>query len=185
MTGDVVDGAYAYIAKRNSASRAANPERHSRGDHDVNTVIDGVGWPGRGGVVFELATANGVPTRARTVAAGRRDAGGQCPDAQYEENKNGRRHRQVVQQREGLRLPRARRWRRGRVRALLRDSERWVQNLDEGQRVSFDVEQGQKGPQATQVTPLQADALGVHQRLPYEGPLADTARRRGWRCPTW
>ena len=27
-------------------------------------------------------------------------------------------------------------------------------SLDEGQRVSFDVEQGQKGPQATQVTPL-------------------------------
>ena len=26
--------------------------------------------------------------------------------------------------------------------------------LDEGQRVSFDVEQGQKGPQATKVTPL-------------------------------
>ena len=27
-------------------------------------------------------------------------------------------------------------------------------SLDEGQRVSFDVEQGQKGPQATRVTPL-------------------------------
>ena len=27
-------------------------------------------------------------------------------------------------------------------------------SLDEGQRVSFDVEQGQKGSQATQVTPL-------------------------------
>lgn len=27
-------------------------------------------------------------------------------------------------------------------------------SLNEGQRVSFDVEQGQKGPQATQVTPL-------------------------------
>jgi CspA family cold shock protein len=27
-------------------------------------------------------------------------------------------------------------------------------SLDEGQRVSFDVEQGQKGPQATKVTPL-------------------------------
>jgi cold shock protein len=26
--------------------------------------------------------------------------------------------------------------------------------LDEGQRVSFDVEQGNKGPQATKVTPL-------------------------------
>ena len=27
-------------------------------------------------------------------------------------------------------------------------------SLDEGQRVSFDIEQGQKGPQATKVTPL-------------------------------
>ena len=27
-------------------------------------------------------------------------------------------------------------------------------SLDEGQRISFDVEQGQKGPQATKVTPL-------------------------------
>jgi CspA family cold shock protein len=27
-------------------------------------------------------------------------------------------------------------------------------SLEEGQRVSFDIEQGQKGPQATQVTPL-------------------------------
>ena len=27
-------------------------------------------------------------------------------------------------------------------------------SLNEGQRVSFDIEQGQKGPQATQVTPL-------------------------------
>jgi CspA family cold shock protein len=27
-------------------------------------------------------------------------------------------------------------------------------SLDEGQRVSFDIEQGQKGPQATQVTAL-------------------------------
>ena len=27
-------------------------------------------------------------------------------------------------------------------------------SLDEGQRVSFDIEQGQKGPQATQVTPI-------------------------------
>jgi CspA family cold shock protein len=27
-------------------------------------------------------------------------------------------------------------------------------SLDEGQRVSFNIEQGQKGPQATQVTPL-------------------------------
>ena len=31
---------------------------------------------------------------------------------------------------------------------------RGFRTLDEGQRVSFDVEQGQKGPQATQVTPL-------------------------------
>jgi cold shock protein len=28
-------------------------------------------------------------------------------------------------------------------------------SLDEGQRVSFDIEQGQKGPQATKVTPLE------------------------------
>jgi cold shock protein len=27
-------------------------------------------------------------------------------------------------------------------------------SLEEGQRVSFDIEQGQTGPQATQVTPL-------------------------------
>jgi CspA family cold shock protein len=27
-------------------------------------------------------------------------------------------------------------------------------SLDEGQRVSFDIEPGQKGPQATKVTPL-------------------------------
>ena len=27
-------------------------------------------------------------------------------------------------------------------------------SLDEGQRVSFDIEQGQKGPQATKVSPL-------------------------------
>ena len=27
-------------------------------------------------------------------------------------------------------------------------------SLDEGQRVSFDIEQGQKGPQATGVTPI-------------------------------
>jgi CspA family cold shock protein len=26
--------------------------------------------------------------------------------------------------------------------------------LDEGQRVAFDIEQGQKGPQASKVTPL-------------------------------
>ena len=27
-------------------------------------------------------------------------------------------------------------------------------SLDEGQRIAFDIEQGQKGPQATKVTPL-------------------------------
>ncbi|MGD9527794.1 MAG: cold shock domain-containing protein, partial [Pseudonocardia sp.] len=27
-------------------------------------------------------------------------------------------------------------------------------SLDEGQRVSFDIEQGQKGPQASKVTPI-------------------------------
>ena len=37
-------------------------------------------------------------------------------------------------------------------------------SLDEGQRVSFDIEQGQKGPQATKVSP--ANALGDFQLLP-------------------
>ena len=44
--------------------------------------------------------------------------------------------------------------RRGRVRALLGVQGGGYKSLDEGQRVSFDIEQGQKGPQATQVTPL-------------------------------
>jgi hypothetical protein len=59
-----------------------------------------VARPGRGSVRADadLATANGVPTRARTVAARRRDAGGRCPGARYEESKNGRGYRQVVQQ---------------------------------------------------------------------------------------
>jgi CspA family cold shock protein len=47
-------------------------------------------------------------------------------------------------------------------------------SLDEGQRVSFDIEPGQKGPQATKVTPSAS-------ALPSEGPLTDTARTRGWR----
>ena len=64
MTGDLVDEAYEYIAKGNSASRAAIPERHLRGDHDVNTVINGVRWPGRGGVVF----APTPTSRLRTVS---------------------------------------------------------------------------------------------------------------------
>src|SRR6476646_10751839 len=64
MTGDVVDEAYGYIAKGNSVNRAANQVPRLRGDHDVNTVINGVRWPGRCGVVFAPAPIS----RLRTVS---------------------------------------------------------------------------------------------------------------------
>ena len=42
----------------------------------------------------------------------------------------------------------------GPVRAFLRDPGSGYRNLEEGQRVSFEATEGQKGPQASSVSPL-------------------------------
>ena len=52
-------------------------------------------------------------------------------------------------------------------------------SLEEGQRVSFDVEQGQKGPQATQVIPLRQRRRRPSITCPYERPLAAQPEEAG------
>ena len=65
---------------------------------------------------------------------------------------SGQGNSQVVQRTEGLRLHRAGRRRQGRLRARQLTGAR-RDALSEGQAVEFEVQQGQKGPQAVNVRP--------------------------------
>ena len=71
------------------------------------------------------------------------------------ERLHGNRHGQVVQLGKGLRLHRAGRRRRRTSSSTTRPSPRsGYRELNEGQKVEFEVTQGQKGPQADNVRPM-------------------------------
>ena len=100
---------------------------------------------------------------------------GQCPGARYEEKTNGRGTVKWFNSEKGFGFlaPDG-----GGADVFVHYSaiqSGGYKSLDEGQRVSFDIEPGQKGPHQGHPPRL---APCDHQLLPYEGPLADTARRR-------
>jgi hypothetical protein len=60
----------------------------------------------------------------------------------------------VVQREQGFRVHRARHRRQGPVRALKEIQGSGFKTLQENQKVEFDVTQGQKGPQASNIRVL-------------------------------
>ena len=75
-------------------------------------------------------------------------------DGEGRRDRYGNRNREVVQLREGVRLHHSRDGSADvfvHFSAIAGDEYR---NLDEGQRVEYDVTQGQKGPQAANVKPV-------------------------------
>jgi len=60
----------------------------------------------------------------------------------------------VVQRRQGLRLHQARRWRRDLFAHYSGIKSKGFRTLKENQRVEYQVQQGQKGPQAVEIDVL-------------------------------